>query len=396
MNKLRATFFFFILGIIALFLYSFTQVDLSLTLSRASIFQLVEKQLQYLGFYQRPVSAIIFISISTILFICYLFLLYFAKKGILKIKQISVLIIITLILLTFSYNAFSYDLFNYIFDAKIVTAYSQNPYFHKAADFAGDPMLSFMRWTHRVYPYGPSWLALTVPLSFLGFGLFLPTFFLFKFLMGLSFLGSAYLIYKISDMLFPKDKIFNLVFWAFNPLVLIECLVSAHNDVPMIFFMLLSIYLYLKRKTVLSIFSYIFSVGVKYSSGVLLPVLSIVYFLEKTKRKINWENIFLAFLGLSLLTTIFATIRTNFQPWYLIFPLAMASFVCKKYYVLISSFLLSFFSILIYFTYVLMTDYAKGYPGIIFNIQILGLTLAIIAPLVYKFIFKRHLKVSFD
>ena len=41
---------------ICLFLYSYTQVDLNLTLSRASTVQTIQKAFQYIGFYNRPVS----------------------------------------------------------------------------------------------------------------------------------------------------------------------------------------------------------------------------------------------------------------------------------------------------------------------------------------------------
>lgn len=199
MIKLRLLFSSYILLIVGFFIYSFTQVDLNLTLSKLSIYQTVEKFLQYVGFFQRPLSTLIFVVILSLLFIFYLLFLYLAKKGRLKIFHLAVLTVLTSVCLVFSYNAFSYDLFNYIFDARILSHYHLNPYFHKPSDFFNDPMLNFMRWTHRFYPYGPSWLVLTVPLTFIGMEYFLPTFFLFKILMGLSFLGSCYLIYR-----FPK------------------------------------------------------------------------------------------------------------------------------------------------------------------------------------------------
>jgi len=101
----------------------------------------------------------------------------------------------------FSYNAFSYD-YSTIFDARIISHYQLNPYFHRPSDFVGDPMLNFHALDSAHYPYGPSWLVLTVPLTFIGMDYFLPTFFLFKILMALSFLGSCYLIYKISARIF--------------------------------------------------------------------------------------------------------------------------------------------------------------------------------------------------
>ena len=372
MKRLKLLFASYVGILMVLFSYSFTQVDLSLTLSRLSIYQTLEKSFQYVGFYQRPLSALIFSVLFSLLFVFYGIFLYLSKKGKVQIKHFKILIFLTFIILVFSYNAFSYDLFNYIFDAKILTHYAQNPYLHKASDFAGDPMLNFMRWTHRDYPYGPSWLLLTVPLSFIGMNIFLPTFFMFKLLMGFSFLGSCYLVYKISEILFPEKKLFNLVFWAFNPLVIVESLVSAHNDIPMVFFILLSVYLFLQKKKALSFLSYLFSVGIKFSTGVLIPLVFLLIFLEKTKRKIDWEKILLFAVCLSLVTIPLAVFRTTFQPWYIIFPLSLATFISKKIYIFIPFFTASVFGVLIYVPYVYMTDYAKSYPAIIQNIEIAG------------------------
>ena len=382
MKRINLFFSFYILVVIALFIFSFTQVDLSLTLSQGSIYQSLQKSLQYVGFFQRPLSALIFSVISVFLFLFYLAFLYLVKKDKLKITTTKILVLLTFLILVFSYNAFSYDLFNYIFDAKILTHYSQNPYLHKPTDFANDPMLNFMRWTHRLYPYGPSWLVLTVPLSFIGFNFFLPTFFLFKAMIGLTFLGSVYLVYKISSILFPKNAIFNTVFFAFNPLILIEGLISSHNDFPLIFFALLAIYLYLLKKKSFSFASLLFSIGVKFSTVVLVPVFALVLYFEKIKKNIPWENIFLLSLIFSLVAVLLATLRTTFQPWYLIFPLTMSAFISKKTYIFIPSFIASVFMILIYIVYVFMTDYAKEYPNIISNIEYVGLLTVVITTLV--------------
>ena len=374
---------FYFLTVAALFIYSFTQVDLSLTLSKVSIYQTLEKYLQNIGFFQRPLSTTIYIVILVLLLAFYLIFLWQILKKKINAKSIWKIIIFTTVLLVFSYNAFSYDLFNYIFDAKIVTHYHLLPYFYSALDFPKDPMLSFMRWTHRTFPYGPSWLALTVPISYIGMNYFLPTFFLFKILMGLSFLGSCYLIYKISEKLFPENALLNLAFFALNPLVLIECLVSAHNDIPMIFFFLLSVNLFLEKKKILSWVSNIFSIGVKFSTGVIFPLFLILEYFDRTKRKINWEKFFIWSFLLSLTTVILATIRTTFQPWYLVFPLSLAAFLPRKFYIFIPVVLATVFGLAVYTPYVFMTDYAKIYPQVVQNIEIAGLLAIVLFTSIY-------------
>ncbi len=383
MKRINLFFPLYVIVVIALFLFSFTQVDLSLTLSQASFYQSIQKSLQYVGFFQRPLSTLIFSIISLLLFFFYLAFLYLAKKEKLKLSSLKILVPLVFLILVFSYNAFSYDLFNYILDAKILTYYGQNPYLHRPTDFASDPMLNFMRWTHRFYPYGPSWLVLTVPLSYIGLNFFLPTFFLFKAMIGLTFLASVYLIYKISKVLFPKNAICNTVFFALNPLILIEGLVSSHNDFPLIFFALLAIYLLIIKKKSFSFAALFVSIGVKYSTVVLVPIFALILYFEKIKKEIPWENIFIIAVVFSLVAVLLATFRTTFQPWYLVFPLSMASFVSRKSYILIPSLIASIFMVLIYITYVYMTDYAKEYPALIANIEYVGLFLVVLSTVVF-------------
>src|SRR3989304_7437151 len=187
-----------IISAISLLLYSFTQVDLSLTLSQVSIWQGIQKFFQQIGYFNRPLSTALYLVIIIFMFALYLKTLDMVQNNLLTRKYLWKIILVISVALFFSYNAFSYDFFNYIFDAKIVTFYHQNPYEHKALDYPGDPMLSFMHWTHRTYPYGPMWLLLTVPVSFIGFGYFLVTFYLFKLLMVGSFIWSVYLIRRIA------------------------------------------------------------------------------------------------------------------------------------------------------------------------------------------------------
>jgi hypothetical protein len=373
--KFKILFVFYFFVVVSLFLYSFTQVDLSLTLSRASIWQDIQKSFQYLGFFQRPLSAMLFSAILFLLFLFYGIFLFLTHKNLLTKKQSWILVIGTTVILALSYNAFSYDLFNYIFDAKILTHYAQNPFLHKPSDFANDPMLNFMRWTHRLYPYGPSWLMLTVPLSFIGMNYFLPTLIMYKLLNAGFFLGLCYLIFKTSEKIFPKNAVFNLVFFALNPLVIIESLVSSHNEIPMMFFTILAIYLFINKRNTWSVLSYLFSVGIKYATLVLFPVYLALFYFKKIKKEIPWEKIFLAGIVLSLVSVVIASVRTTFQPWYLLYFLPFAALIAKKNYVFIPTVLLSLLAASIYIPYVLLSDYDKGYPAVVLNIEVAGLVI---------------------
>jgi len=255
-----------------LIIYSYSQIDLNLTLSSNQLYQSIQQQLIYLGYFNRPLSTVVFTILLFLLFTFYFFILYLVNKKKVTLQKILLLVVLTCVILFFSYPAFSHDIFNYMFDARIVTKYYQNPYFHSALDFPNDLWTRFMHWTHRTYPYGPIWLILTLPFSFLGFGKFVPTLFLFKVMFALFHLGNIFLIYKILQKISPKNIILGVVFYAFNPLVIIESLVSPHNEIMMLFFLLLAIHQIVFGNKLNSFISLLLSVGIKFVTVSLLPI----------------------------------------------------------------------------------------------------------------------------
>lgn len=374
-----------------LFVYSFTQVDLDLTLSRWSVWQIAEKFFQSLGYFERPLSTYIYVAILLLMFIFYGLFLVLANKKILTKKNIWILIFFTAIVLAFSYNAFSYDLFNYIFDAKIITHYHQNPYLHKALDYTGDPMLSFMHWTHRTYPYGPVWILLTVPLSFLGFGFFLPTFFLFKFLMTGSYLGTVYFLSRIIKKINPANEIFGIVLFAFNPLVIIESLVSGHNDIVMMFLAVLSLYLLIKKKYLFSFLFILASIGIKFATAFLLPVYLLIFLTQLKDRKID-KKIYLILICIMILPVVIASVRTNFQPWYLLYILPFAPIFAGEYFILIPVFIMSIVSLLEYAPFLYLGNWNPPVPSILTLLTDIGIGMSILFSFVWFIIGKRFKK----
>lgn len=358
--------------LIAFFLYSFTQIDLSLTFSRVEFLRNIVKSFQYIGYFNRPLSASFYIFFLIAFHIFYFLFLYLADRKKISVKQAWTLILTTVIVSVFSYNAFSYDLFNYIFDAKIITKYGQNPYLHKALDFPGDPMLSFMHWTHRVYPYGPVWLILTVPLSFIGFNFFLPTFFLFKLLMAGSFIGTVYYIGKILNKISPEKEIYGMIFFALNPLIIIESLISAHLDIVMLFFAMWSIFRLINRKYTSSIFLLLVSIGIKFATVALLPIFVLIILLQLKNKKINWNLIFSFSLLLMITTVIYASLRTNFQPWYLLGALFIGVFLSNKFTVFFPSIIISFFALLMYAPFLYLGNWDPPVPQILYNLQLIS------------------------
>ncbi len=380
----------YLLVIIGLFFYSFTQVDLGLTLTQWSIWQIFQTFFQHIGYFQRPLSTYFYSGLIILLFIFYCLTLWLVKKKKITKKQLWIIIIGASVILFFSYNAFSYDLFNYIFDAKIVTHYHQNPYEHKALDYFGEPMLGFMHWTHRTYPYGPVWLLLTVPLSFVGFGYFLGTLMLFKLLMLVSYLATVFFLGKILRRIAPQNELFGLTFFALNPLVIIESLISAHHDIVMMAFVFWGLFLLIEKKYVRSLILLILSVGIKFASIFFLPMFIGAYMLGR-KKTIDWQKLFMLTIALMTLSVIFASFRTELQPWYLLWVLPLVALCTTKKWLVFPAITMSFGLMLHYIPYFYTGNWDPPIPTIKFWITIVSLGLGVVLYLIFRlFAARKH------
>lgn len=316
-------FIFYSITLFLLAIYSYSQIDLNLTLSSFSLYQAFQQKLIQLGYFNRPLSALVYLILIFLLFILYLLSLYLAKKSKLTSKDLLVLILLTTGILFLSYPAFSHDLFNYMFDARIVTKYHLNPYFYKALNFPGDLWIRFMHWTHRTYPYGPFWILITLPFSFFGFGKFVLTLFNFKLMFAAFHLGNIYFIWKIVNKNNKGKAVLATIFYALNPLILIESQVSPHNEVMMLFFLLLTIYLlYIKQRFISAIVSLVVSSGIKFASVIVFPV---VIYVAYRKRKIDTGTIiYLILFVLIIPLVVQINLREPF-PWYFIPAIGIVS-----------------------------------------------------------------------
>lgn len=371
----------YFVAIIGLFFYSYTQVDLSLTFSRASIFQTIEKGFQYIGYFNRPLSTDIYTGLLTLLFLFYFGFLYLAKVKQISRSTVWLVIFATTAILLLTYNAFSYDFFNYIFYGKIITHYHQNPYLVKALDFPREPMLSFMHWTHNTYPYGPIWLVLTVPLSFLGMQYFLPTFFLYKLLAGACFIGTVYFLEKILKRIAPDSVVQGLILFALNPLVYIEMLVSAHNDGAMIFFAIFGVYLLLQKKWVFGLISILLSIFTKEATAFLiLPALLYAVQIIFKKQFVS-ENMFLWGCALSMIGGfLFAISKIEVQPWYFVwfFPFIIVFKIPRSIFAVVIGF--SFGLMLRYVPFLYQGDW-NGLALVVKNY------VTIVTPIIFGFVY---------
>lgn len=165
----------------------------------------------------------------------------------------------------------SNDLYTYVYRSRIASKYHQNPYLVAYDNFPDDEFYSQIsnRWSGNTTVYGPFFLAIGIILSDVGGDNLLLNIFLIKILFVALNISNVYLIKKISG----SNAAAFLYSW--NPLVNYELALNAHNDVLLIFFMLLSLLFLFKKKSlkmyVISSFFFTLSILVKFFTLILIP-----------------------------------------------------------------------------------------------------------------------------
>lgn len=207
----------YVLTLIVLSIYSYVLVDLNLTLVNHSLWDTFRAVVIEVGYYQRPLSWYIYVTLLILLFVMHFFFLQHHER----FSPVRIAGITAVILLG-AYPFLSHDIFSYMMDAKILTFYGQNPYVTMPMDFPDDPWIRFTHWTHRTYPYGPVFFVISLVPAFLGMGKFILHYFLLRALFAGAYVGMVFLVSRIDRK--------HALFLATHPYLLIEGVVNVHND----------------------------------------------------------------------------------------------------------------------------------------------------------------------
>ncbi|OGG08331.1 hypothetical protein A2154_03590 [Candidatus Gottesmanbacteria bacterium RBG_16_43_7] len=328
-------------------IFSYTQVDLNLTLTAGNIWGNIQSYLQHIGYFQRPLATGLYLIFITLFYGLYIASLVLIKRGALRSRQIILTVLIVCLCLIFAYPAFSYDIFNYMFTAKTVLLYQKNPYLVTPLAFTGfDPWLSFLRWTHLVSAYTPLWILMTLPSYLFGFGKFFLIMFNFKLLMASFYLLSVCCLWYAFKNIQPRQVLFNTAVFALNPLVLIESVFSPHNDIAMVAFFCLSFWLYTRRAQMLSVLALSVSVAIKLMTVFVFPA----YFYKWSRKSV------LFFMCLAMLV---GFIRKELLPWYFLWIMPAVSINAQTRVVLFLSTLFSLALLVRYIPILYFGEYSR-------------------------------------
>ncbi|HET7080346.1 MAG TPA: hypothetical protein VFM49_23175 [Chloroflexia bacterium] len=168
--------------------------------------------------------------------------------------------------------SFDDDLFMYISYARVFTAHHANPYTVPVWTFLFDPVLPYddLIWRNSTLPYGPTWAYLSILWSWLAGAGVVSNLLVFRAgLLGFT-IANLVLIWRILGRLNPAYRLVGLVFYAWNPVVVLAS--QAHVEPVMLFFLLLSIYLYQVHRPLWGLVALALSALTKFITGPLLLV----------------------------------------------------------------------------------------------------------------------------
>lgn len=232
-------------------------------------------------------STSIYLAIFVTIFIIYIMIIK-QKEMFKNIKQITLFIAVTSFIYVFMLPWTSSDIFYYMGVGELDGVYHQNPYYITMKDFyeqnkenINDEVLeqgANNYWANTTVVYGPIAQLIFKVCSTVSFKNINIALLIYKLVNICVHVGSCYLIYKITNR-----KKFALIY-GINPFILLEGIGNVHNDIIIVFFVLLTLYFLIKKKNIyLSILFLAIATGIKYFTILLLPVIILYHFRNERK-----------------------------------------------------------------------------------------------------------------
>lgn len=164
------------------------------------------------------------------------------------------------------------DIFDNISRGRITAQHGGNPFYAAPKDYAHDPFRYYVAWPKSTSAYGPLWELIAAGASRLAGDDKLANVLGFKLLGLLFYSGCIVLIAAILNRRAPERALQGVCLFALNPLVIYETAANGHNDIVMVFFVVLGMYALLRRRFTLAALALTAGALVKFIPLLLLPI----------------------------------------------------------------------------------------------------------------------------
>lgn len=163
------------------------------------------------------------------------------------------------------------DIFNYIMHGRILGIYNANPFYEVARDFPQDPFIAFAAWRNTPSTYGPLWTLLNGGVARLAGDSIVSNVLAFKLLSGVFFFASIAVVADILRRKAPEYALAGVVVLAWNPIVLYETFGNGHNDMTMVFWILMAAWFMIQCRYTLAVTALVTGAMFKFIPILLLP-----------------------------------------------------------------------------------------------------------------------------
>jgi putative effector of murein hydrolase LrgA (UPF0299 family) len=199
-------------------------------------------------------------------------------------------VVIFAVILLFMYPYDAADLFDNIMHGRIISVYHANPFRDIPAQFASDPFYPYIGWRKSISAYGPGWETLAALSARLAGDDLIVNVVVFKAVLVAFLAGCGGLIVLILRRLAPERALAGLVLFIWNPVVVYETIGQGHNDVAMLFWMLLAIWLLLKQRYTLAILALLIGALFKFIPLLFIPAAVAIALrdLGTTRARLHW------------------------------------------------------------------------------------------------------------
>src|SRR5262245_39764187 len=224
------------LGSLAIYLLAFTVPANLLTLYQRS--SLIGKLLRHAGLEGFLRLSVAFISVGLLYFVG----LRAAHRTSSKTAWMIVIggTLAFIIVFLFMAPVDARDIYDNIFHGRILGVYGANPFRDLISEFPDDPFFQYPYWKNSPSAYGPLWETLAGITAWLAGNGIITNILAFKILPGIFHLTSIAVVVMFLRRIQPQHALSGALLLGWNPVLLYETWGNGHNDIAMIFWVLLA------------------------------------------------------------------------------------------------------------------------------------------------------------
>jgi hypothetical protein len=194
------------------------------------------------------------------------------------------------------------DIYDNIFHGRILGVYGANPFRDLISSFPHDPFFKYPWWKNSPSAYGPLWEALAGITARLAGDAIIANILAFKILPGIFHLMSIAVVVAFLRRTQPQHALAGALLLGWNPVVLYETWGNGHNDITMMFWILLAALFISQKRYSLGILSLVAGTLIKFIPILLIPTATLLSFhsLENIKSRF-WFIVKTSLAGLILI-----------------------------------------------------------------------------------------------